>query len=95
MYTLLHFYLISSCYSVSCQFNSRPARRKNLERKREMSSSPTEAYYRLGFPWASDLACAKLLQLYLILCDSEDHSLPGSFVHGILQARILECVAVE
>ena len=24
------------------------------------------------------------------LCDSMDHSLPGSSVHGILQARILE-----
>ena len=30
-----------------------------------MSSSPTEAYYPLGFPWASYLACSKLLQLCL------------------------------
>ena len=28
-------------------------------------------------------------QSHLILCDSMDCSLPGSFVHGILQARIL------
>ena len=28
------------------------------------------------------------------LCDPRDYSLPGSFVHGILQARILEWVAV-
>ena len=28
------------------------------------------------------------------LCDSEDDSLPGSSVHGILQARILEWVAI-
>ena len=28
------------------------------------------------------------------LFDSKDCTLPGSFVHGILQARILECVAI-
>ena len=32
-------------------------------------------------------------QSCLILCDPMDCSLPGSSVHGILQARILECVA--
>ena len=36
---------------------------------------------------------AKLLQSCSTLCDPMDHSLPGSFVHGILQARILEWVA--
>ena len=38
--------------------------------------------------------CAKLLQLYPTLCDSMDCSPPGSSVHGILQARILESVAM-
>ena len=33
-------------------------------------------------------------QLCLTLCDPMDCSLPGSPVHGILQARILEWVAV-
>ena len=33
---------------------------------------------------------AKSLQLCPALCDPMDHSLPGSSVHGILQARILE-----
>ena len=32
---------------------------------------------------------------YLILCDSMDCSLPGSSVHGIFQARILEWVAIS
>ena len=32
-------------------------------------------------------------QLYLTLCDLMDCSPPGSSVHGILQARILEWVA--
>ena len=38
--------------------------------------------------------CAKLLQLCPTLCDPRDHSLPGSSVHGILQVRTLEWVAV-
>ena len=36
--------------------------------------------------------CAKLLQL--ILCDPMDHSLPDTSIHGILQAKILEWVAM-
>ena len=38
--------------------------------------------------------CAKLLQLCLTLCDPMDCSPPGSSVHGMLQARILERVAM-
>ena len=34
--------------------------------------------------------CAWSLQLCLTLCDPVDYSLPGSSVHGILEARILE-----
>ena len=37
---------------------------------------------------------AKLLQSCLTLCDPMDCSPPGSSVHGILQARILEWVAM-
>ena len=33
-------------------------------------------------------------QLCLTVCDSMDCSLPGSSIHGILQARILEWVAI-
>ena len=36
----------------------------------------------------------KLLQLCPALCDPMNCSLPGSSVHGILQARILEWVAI-
>ena len=28
------------------------------------------------------------------LCDPMNHSMPGSYVHGILQARIMEWVAI-
>ena len=38
--------------------------------------------------------CAKLLQSCLTLCDPMDCSPPGSSVHGILQARTLEWVAM-
>ena len=35
-----------------------------------------------------------IAQLCLTLRDPKDYSLPGSSVHGILQARILEGVAI-
>ena len=38
--------------------------------------------------------CAKSLQVYLTLSDPMDCSPPGSSVYGILQARILEWVAM-
>ena len=40
-------------------------------------------------------AAAKLLQSCLTLHDPMDCSLSGSSVHGILQARVLEWVAVS
>ena len=40
-------------------------------------------------------AAAKLLQLYLTLCDPIDGSPPGSAIPGILQARTLEWVAMS
>ena len=39
--------------------------------------------------------CDKLLQSCLAVCDPMDCSPPGSSVHGILQARILEWVAMS
>ena len=38
---------------------------------------------------------AKSLQLYLTLCDPMDCNLPGSSVHGTLQARTLDWVAIS
>ena len=48
----------------------------------------------LGVSICIVLCCAKLLLPYLTLCDSVDHRLPGAFVHGILQARILRWFAI-
>ena len=39
--------------------------------------------------------CTKLLQSSLPLLDPMEHSPPGSSVHGILQAGILEWVAIS
>ena len=44
---------------------------------------------------SSAAAVAKLLQSCLTLCDPIDGLLPGSAVPGILQARILEWVAIS
>ena len=38
---------------------------------------------------------AKPIQLHLTLCHPMDCGPPGSSVHGILQARILEWVAIS
>ena len=47
--------------------------------------------------WQAWVACmhAKSLQLCPTLCDPTDYSPPGSFVHEVSQARILECVAIS
>ena len=42
----------------------------------------------------SKLLCAKLLQSCLTLCSPTDCSLPACSVRGILQAKILEWVAM-
>ena len=65
----------------------------------EKLAVPSKAFfvYRYNFgKLSNDLtsACAKLLQSCLIRCDPLDCSLPGSSVHRILQARILEWVAM-
>ena len=44
--------------------------------------------------WLQTESSAKSLQSCLILCNPMDHSLQGSSVHGSLQARILESVAM-
>ena len=46
------------------------------------------------YVWSSVCVRAKSLQLFPILCDPVDCSPPGSSVHGILQAKILEWVAM-
>ena len=49
----------------------------------------------LGAEESAAAAAAKLLQSCPTLCDPMDCSLPGLTIHGILQARILEWVAIS
>ena len=57
-----------------------------------------QEYFGLFCFWLLDVmhehVCVKLLQSCLTLCHSIDCNPPGSFVHGILQARMLEWVAM-
>ena len=48
----------------------------------------------ISLNFLTEAVCAKSLQLCLTLCDPMVCSLPGSSVHGIFQARILEWVAM-
>ena len=63
----------------------------DLETGQYLSPRPRE-----DLKWSLAVSCvpAKSLQWCLTLCHPMDHSLPGFSVHGILQARILEWVAM-
>ena len=43
----------------------------------------------------AEVKWSEVAQLCLTLCDPMDFSLPGSSIHGIFQARILEWVAIS
>ena len=51
-------------------------------------------YYYYYYYFTSEFLCAKSLQFCFTLCDPMGCNLPGSSVHGILQAKILEWFAV-
>ena len=52
-------------------------------------------YYREGTVINEWNEWVKLAQMYPTLCKSKDCSPPGSSIHGILQTRILEWVAIS
>ena len=60
--------------------------------RRSISLSPLTCFNQDCVP--SDCRHAKLLQLCPTLCDPVDRNPPGSSVHGILQVRIPERVAM-
>ena len=47
------------------------------------------------FRWSCERFCWSITQLYLTLCDPMNCSLPGSSVHGIFQARMLEYFVIS
>ena len=74
--------------------------------KRSLGSGPAMAWslseprLLLTQPGTWDLGCvleseSDVAQSCPTLCDSKDCSLPGSSVHGIFQARVLEWVAIS
>ena len=61
---------------------------------KETQGSYSPEYAR--FPLETVLKCeSEVLQSCLTLCDPMDCSLPGSSVHGIYQARVLEWIAAS
>ena len=50
---------------------------------------------QVNFPWRSEVKWNEVAQLCPTLCDPMDCSPPGSSIHEILQARILEWVAIS
>ena len=64
---------------------------KNKARNRHMAETPV-ASQRGMLRRRRVCMRTKVLQLYSPLCDPMDYSPPGSSVHGIFQARILEWV---
>ena len=50
--------------------------------------------YWSGLPFPSPMRESEVAQSCPTLCDPMDYSLPGSSIHGILQARVLEWVSI-
>ena len=62
-----------------------------------LSNVVTQRYHRTEIMTYNVKVCVCVcvcLSVCLTLCDPMDYSLPGSSVHGVLQARILEWVAM-
>ena len=69
------------------QNTSLPTKLVKMSRWQQQSIKPSRK-----FLWAWH-ACCYFSRVQL--CNNTDCSLPGSSVHGVLQARILECVAIS
>ena len=64
----------------------------------ELASPKSPAFFTAELPGKPRYgACMRVqsLQSCLTLCDPMDHGPPGSSVHGIFQARVLEWVAIS
>ena len=84
------FVYLSKFWSISlpCKFSSLIGPRKAID---------FQLVQIFSCKWASSLQvciCAKLLQSCPTLCNPMGCSSPGFSVHGILQARMLECVVM-
>ena len=60
-----------------------------------LQQSPKSLQTISGRSWTPERISALLLHVSIgMLCNPMDYSLPGSSIHGILQARVLEWVAI-
>ena len=66
-----------------------------LEADIDFSSVAIKALCGIFFQYKAAAAAAKSLQSRPTLCDPIDSSPPGSLIPGILQARIMEWVAIS
>ena len=72
-----------------------------LDMKQQIGSKSAKEYIKAVYCHSAYLTYmqseseSEVAQLCLTLCDPMDCSLPGSSVHGIFQARILEWVAIS
>ena len=58
------------------------------------NTSKIQIYIEIFRAKTASLQFSSVAQSCPTLCDPMDCSLPGSFLHGILQARVLEWVAI-
>ena len=80
-------------------FHLRPGKTPYFQPSGSTGTDTTLGSQRVGLDWATftfnAAAAAKSLQSCLTLCDPIDGNPPGSPIPGILQARILEWVAIS
>ena len=76
----------------AASFQERGNQADFLERKGQLK--PEQLGKREYIHMCTECVRAKLLQSRPILCDPVDCSPPGSSVHGVLQARVLEGAAM-
>ena len=69
--------------------------KKEEENRRSSENAKGSLVNIKGIFWDSLHTETEVTQLYPILCDPMDCSLPGSSTHGISQARVLEWVAIS
>ena len=90
------WFLNVHCNNSFQNFEDKLAASEHLEGMSLTSSScGNNDFENLRKPFSFLRCCCLVAQSCLTLCGPVDFSPPGSSVHGILQARILECVAIS
>ena len=89
--------------SLNAALKTRAAKNKYIHLKKEIRVLSLKGILNPGQPKPTNLTVfpivketeSEVAQSYLALCDLVDCNLPGSSIHGIFQARILEWVAIS